>query len=147
MRYALLFLSGLLAGCAIVDQIERPVLSDNEMPVETSAPPPPRDARTVEDFDTTTAEERAAAAAASEGGQRLGRTVASLGDPTRPGFWLLTSLVTEETPGRLEFPEKGTSVDVTLLPSDGGSARVSLAALRLLEAPLADLSELDVFAR
>ena len=72
--------------------------------------------------------------------------MASLGDPAQPGFWMTTPLVTSERPGRLEYPLKGTSVEVTLIPSEAGSSRVSLAALRLLEAPLADLSELDVFA-
>jgi hypothetical protein len=79
-------------------------------------------------------------------GRSLGTAIASLGDPSLPGFWMMTALVAEETQGRIEFPEKGTSAEVTLIPSDGGSARVSLAALRLLEAPLADLSELAVFA-
>ena len=119
---------------------------DAPSPANT-APPPPPDARTVEDFDTTSQADRVAATSTSTGGTALGRTVASLGDPGRPGFWIMTPLVSSEQPGRLEYPLKGTSVEVTLIPTEGASSRVSLAALRLLEAPLADLSELDVFAR
>lgn len=145
MRYAALALLPLIAGCAVVDQMERPTDPDSA-PGATTAPAPPRTARTVEDFDTTSAAAREAAATTSTGGTRLGTTIASLGDPARPGFWMMTSLVSAETQGRLEFPAKGTSAEVTLIPSDGGSARVSLAALRLLDAPLADLSELVVFA-
>ena len=145
MKYIGLVTITALAGCAVVEQIETgaPGAEDNSA---VSATAPPEDARTVEEFDTSSAAERAAAVASGNGGTRLGRTIASLGDPSQPGFWMTTSLVTVERPGRIEYPQKGTRVDVTLIPSEGGSSRVSLAALRLLEAPLADLSELDVFA-
>jgi hypothetical protein len=142
-----LFVVPFVSGCAMIEQMETRTEGGAETPaVVTTAPPPPAAARTVEEFDTTTAEDRAAAAAPSSGGRSLGTAIASLGDPSLPGFWMMTALVAEETQGRIEFPEKGTSAEVTLIPSDGGSARVSLAALRLLEAPLADLSELAVFA-
>ena len=144
MRYTALFLLPLVASCAMVEQMESP--STTETPAAITAPPPPPTARTVEDFDTTSAAERAAAAAPSSSGQRLGTTIASLGDPARPGFWIMTDLVSAEASGRIEYPEKGTSAEVTLIPAAGGSSRVSLAALRLLEAPLADLSELVVYS-
>ena len=145
MRYLGLASLVVFAGCAVVEQIETGPRAGDEA-AGTSAPPPPENARTVEDFDTTSAAERTAAAATGDGGALLGRTVASLGDPAKPGFWMTTPLVTFERPGRIEYPQKGTKVEVTLIPSDGASSRVSLAALRLLDAPLADLSELDVFA-
>lgn len=145
MKHLMIPVLGLgLAGCALVEQVEAP--PSNTAPSGISAPAPSPTARTIEDFDTTSVAAREAAANTSTGGKRLGTTIASLGDPARPGFWIMTSLVEVETQGRLEFPEKGTRAEVTLIPSDGGSARVSLAALRLLEAPLADLSELVVFA-
>ena len=110
---------------------------------------PPADARTVEQFDTTTDEQRAAAAApeASADG-RLGTTVASLGDPNEPGFWIKTPLVSEPAAGRLFYAPSGRSVQVQLLPSGGepgSGSQVSLAALRLLDAPLAGLPELEVY--
>ena len=113
----------------------------------------PSDRRSAEDFDTTTAQERAiaVAGAAEEAAERpLGRTVASLGDATAPGLWLETPLVDAAAPGRLSLAAAGTSVLVELRPSGGAAgsgSRASLAALRLLEAPLAGLTEIEVFAR
>lgn len=78
----------------------------------------------------------------------LGTTVASLGDPTRPGMWLETSLVTAETAGRLEA-ENGASVEVTLLPSGGApgsGSRISILAMQALGLGLTDLPTLTVIA-
>ncbi|WP_242500514.1 hypothetical protein [Tropicimonas sp. IMCC6043] len=116
----------------------------------STAPVPVADAATPEQFDTTTAEQRAAAAAApviSE--MRLGTTIASLGDPTDPGFWAETALVDKVVMGRLEYPTEGTSVQVELRPSGGApgsGTRVSLPAMRVLKAPLTALPELTVFS-
>ena len=117
------------------------------------AAPLPADRRTAEDFDTTTEQERAVAvaAAAQEAPERpLGATIAALGDAADPGLWLETPLVSEAGPGRVAYPPAGTSVLVELRPSGGAAgsgSRASLAALRLLEAPLAGLTEVEVFAR
>ena len=113
----------------------------------------PGDRRTAEDFDTTTERERVvavAAAAQKAEEQPLGATIASLGDATSPGLWLETPLVARERPGRLSHAAAGTSVLVELRPSGGAAgsgSRASLAALRLLEAPLAGLTEIEVFGR
>ena len=122
---------------------------------DNSAPPsiddatglalPDEDARTVEEFDTTTAEQREEAAVTNTGGNALGTTVASLGDAGQPGFWLETPLVSQPTTGRIRNPETGRTVQVDLRPIEGGSSRISLAALRLLEAPLTELVTLEVF--
>lgn len=143
----------LLSGCAELGHFQQnEAVLATEPPVETvldpelAAPPPPPAARTVEQFDTTTEEQRVAAAAPATGGSLLGTTVASLGDPGRAGFWAETDLVTEVTSGRLVFPQNGKSVEVELTPSAGGGSRVSLAAMRLLEAPLTDLPVLEVYA-
>ncbi len=106
---------------------------------------PDEDARTVEEFDTTTAEQREEATSASAGGNSLGTTVASLGDAGQPGFWLETPLVSSPTSGRVRNPNTGRTVQVELRPTEGGSSRISLAALRLLEAPLTELVTLEVF--
>lgn len=120
--------------------------------LEAPAPIPAVSAQTPEQFDTTTREERVAAAAVpvDEGGEKLlGETVASLGDPTKPGFWLETPLVSKPTTGRVHFAGSGKSAQVDLLPIDGPStagSRISLAAMRLVDAPLTDLPTLQVYA-
>lgn len=112
-------------------------------------PPPPRpDARTVEDFDTTTAQDRTEAinAEPTTGERRLGTTIASLGAPTDPGIWFKTPLVSATQQGRVEL--NGTSVSVELRPSGGAAgsgSQISLAAMRLLGAPLTSLPEVTVF--
>jgi hypothetical protein len=119
--------------------------------VREAVRPPPPAARTQEQFDTTTVEQREAALETPvAGGERaLGRTIASLGSPTEPGFWLKTPLVTAEGPGRVVYPTNGKSVQVTLIPIEGpatAGSRMSLAALRLLEAPLTGLPEVEVYS-
>lgn len=117
----------------------------------TSVAKPVQSAHTVEQFDTTTTAQRAdaIAAAPASGERKLGATVGSLGDPTEPGFWLKTPLVSKAVKGRVEYPANGKSVAVNLIPIDGpktAGSRVSLAALRLMEAPLTGLPELVVYA-
>ncbi|WP_226621628.1 hypothetical protein [Alloyangia pacifica] len=110
---------------------------------------PPATARTEEQFDTTSAEERAAAAAPSSSGRELGSTVASLGDPAEPGFWLETPMVSSVTQGRVVYPATGKSAQVELRPIEGpasGGSRISLAAMRLIGAALTDLPTLTVYA-
>ncbi|MBI6630134.1 hypothetical protein [Pontibaca salina] len=75
------------------------------------------------------------------------RTVASLGDPGRAGMWLETPLVQKETPGRVRVVSSGVSASVTLIPIKGAAtagSRLSLAAMRGLDAPLGDLIQLEV---
>lgn len=114
-----------------------------------AAPIPKPSAKTADSLDTTTAEQRAEAAKKPVGGEtKLGTTIASLGDPADPGFWVKTGLVKSETPGRIEDPKTGKSAKVTLIPSGkaaGSGSEVSLPALRLLEVPLTDLPELTVY--
>jgi hypothetical protein len=135
------------------------------LPGEDLSPPPgmtrpmarptaaavPVGATTVEAFDTTTAAERAAAQAASQPAAevRLGRTVATLGNPADPGFWIETPLARKTGPGRVVAVATGKSVALELRPIDGpqgAGSRISLPALRLLGVGLTGLHELDVFA-
>jgi hypothetical protein len=112
---------------------------------------PSKAARTVEQFDTTSKEQRAKAvkmAVPEKGERKLGKTIGTLGDPTQPGFWLKTPLVNAPAKGRVKYPATGKSVAVDLIPIDGlktAGSRVSLAALRLLGAPLTGLPELIVY--
>lgn len=116
----------------------------------TPPPPPPTTATTVDQFDTTSEEDRTAATAvdASAETQELGVTIASLGPPAEPGIWLKTPLVTELSEGRITFNDK--SINVELRPSGGApgsGSQISLAAMRLIEAPLTGLPEVTVFLR
>lgn len=118
--------------------------------VTAMAPPPPATATTEESFDTTSAEDRAAASEVKEpaGERNLGTTVASLGSPTDPGFWIETPLVKVAGKGRV-VAENGKSVNVDLRPIDGAAtagSRLSLPALRLLEVGLTGLHRVTVFA-
>ncbi|MDJ1016064.1 MAG: hypothetical protein QNJ35_06090 [Paracoccaceae bacterium] len=108
--------------------------------------PPPANARTVEEFDTSTQADREAAATVSSQGTFIGTTVASLGDPGRPGFWIEAPLITAPGKGRVVWPATGAEVELDLIPGDGGGGRLSLAALRLLGVPLTDLPTVEVYA-
>ncbi len=138
----------------IVGEPRRPRARPTDLDVTATTAParaPAASARTVEQFDTTTSQERQAAAAAPAPSteKSLGDTVASLGDPTKPGFWLETPLVSTPTSGRVFFPTSGLSAQVELIPIDGPStagSRISLAAMRLIEAPLTDLPTIQVFS-
>lgn len=111
----------------------------------------PKAARTAEEFDVTTTQEREEAAAVPVKAveKRLGLTVVSLGDLTQAGFWIKTPLVSAAGKGRVVYSGTGKSVQVDLIPIEGaGSAgsRLSLAAFRLIEAPLTELPEVEVFS-
>lgn len=157
--------TGLGAGCAQgPKEIEKPEAeigdSGQIRPVArpagvNPAKKPPANARTVAQFDTTTAQEKKAAeveakeAQKSGEGRLLGRTVASLGDPGQPGLWIKTPLVDAAAKGRVVYPTNGKAVQVDLIPIDGpktAGSRMSLAALRVIEAPLAGLPEVEVYA-
>lgn len=153
MRYICVIPIVTLVGCeeillASAPVVEAPVVEAPATLDPTPPPPPPPSARTVEQFDTTTQEDRAAALQAPEPAQEasLGTTVASLGSPTDPGIWIKTPLVNELTAGRVVY--KGNAVNLELRPSGGtagSGSQLSLAAMRLLDAPLAGLPVVTVF--
>ncbi len=149
-----------LAGCGdgisfkpkeVAPPVQAAVPTPDPAPAVAAAPvrKPPTAARTAAQFDATTAEERAQAAAPAKpaGEKSLGSTVASLGDPARVGFWLETPLVTAAGKGRVVYNGKSANVDLIPIagPATAGS-RISLSAMRLIEAPLTDLPTLEVFA-
>ena len=79
----------------------------------------------------------------------LGKTVASLGDPAKDGFWIETPLVTVAGKGRVRYPKSGREVKVDLIPITGpatGGSWLSLAVMRLLGAPLTALPEVEVYS-
>ena len=75
-------------------------------------------------------------------------TVAGLGDPTVPGLWMETPLVTAEQTARVRSAS-GSEVTLTLRPIAGeasAGSRLSIDAMRALGAPLTELIELQVSA-
>ncbi|WP_415182930.1 hypothetical protein [Phaeovulum sp.] len=145
----------LLAGCTdegpFAPRPSKPGAPTSAATAPMIAPSPKPSARTVEEFDTTSPEQRAAARAkpSAQGGRELGRSIASLGDPTEPGFWVRSPLVKVAGKGRIVDAATGTSVQVDLipLPGDAGAgSQVSLPALRLLGVPLTALPEVIVYA-
>jgi hypothetical protein len=153
MRMILILPFAVLAGCTtpafqeIFGIAPQPLVA---APVATTntAPPPPRNATTVADFDTTSQADRDAAVTPVAASQTdLGTTIASLGSPTEPGIWMKTPLVTALTAGRVTY--QGNAINIELRPSGGAAgsgSQISLAAMRLLNAPLTGLPELTVFA-
>jgi hypothetical protein len=148
----------LLSGCAVLPDFARSSepgsdAGDGSVRPQARPPasPPPATARTEAEFDTTTPEEQAAAQTMPTAGSEraLGTTVASLGAPSEPGFWLKTPLVEAQEEGRVYYPPSGKSVRVTLLPIEGpatAGSRMSLPTLRLLGVPITALAEIEVFA-
>ena len=172
MRYVILISLSVLAGCGMRPQPEaltsvvpdlnagqdqtrpqsRPQSGPQSGLAQAALRPPSAAARTVEQFDTTTQAERQAAVVAASApveGASLGLTLASLGDPAKPGIWLETPLVAKAGPGRVVYPGSGKSVLVDLIPINGpktAGSRMSLAAMRLIDAPLTGLPEVEVFS-
>ena len=73
-------------------------------------------------------------------------TLAGLGDPTQPGLWLRTGLVSAVQAGRVTT-EAGRTLDLELRPSGGdpgSGSQISLAAMQALGLPLAALASLRV---
>lgn len=104
---------------------------------------------TAEALDTTTEAEKAAVTNVSvPASGLLGETVATLGDPAQPGFWLKTPLVKTERVGRIER-EGGAVAQVTLIPLEGeatSGSQISLSAMRALDIGLTDFATLKVYA-
>lgn len=141
-----------LAGCAALERWQDRVSSPNAAAIRAPAPatvnqrlPGTAGGQSAEALDTTTEAERAAALAAQPAtGAALGKVKVSLGNPTDPGFWLQSPLVTAPRQGRVEAG--GTSVKVELRPGQGG-AQMSLPAFRALGLPLTSLPEVTVYAQ
>lgn len=144
----------LLAGCAELG-LNPPSAPKARAPAPAAAPapttrPPLTGApRTVDELDSATEEERQAAVAPSPAAAgSIGTTVASLGDPARSGFWMETPLVSVPTKGSVLYRPTGRRLNVDLIPIDGppsGGSRLSLSAMRMLDAPLTGLPQVDVF--
>lgn len=142
----------LLAGCAELGltPTSAPQARAPAAAPQTSTRPPLTGApRTVDEFDRVTEDERQAAVApAPAAAGSIGTTVASLGDPARSGFWMETPLVSTPTKGSVLYRPTGRRLNVDLIPIAGpasGGSRLSLSAMRMLDAPLTGLPQVDVF--
>jgi hypothetical protein len=143
MRPILAVLILALPACSAFQQVVAPEPAEESEPLSAIGPLAPVGAQTAAALDQSTPEEVAAATAPAAGARELGRTVVALGSPAEQGFWISTSLVTVPGKGRV-VTEGGTSVNVDLRPSTGGSL-LSLAAFRQLGLGLTDLPEVTVF--
>jgi hypothetical protein len=118
-------------------------------PAPSARPPLTGAPRTVADFDRVSEDERQAAVAPPPAvAGSIGTTVASLGDPARPGFWIETPLVSAPGRGSVLYRANGRRLNVDLIPIPGpasGGSRLSLSAMRMLDAPLTGLPQVDVF--
>ncbi|WP_170381699.1 hypothetical protein [Ruegeria atlantica] len=137
MRYMLLALCVLIAGCDTVRSTTDRVFGKDDVAAEQEQ------VVTEEVFEP----EPVAATAASWVGAKT--TIAALGDPTTPGRWLETPLVDTEFTGRVVVPRTGAQAYITLVPAPGpesGGSRLSLDAMRELLLPFDELVELQVYS-
>jgi hypothetical protein len=146
----ILGLTALLGGCA--NGWPRPLglfnrSGETAADIEVLPDSPAQDASLAEGVpEAVTAPAEAEAASVAPG--VLGFTVASLGDPTDPGLWLETPLVSSEIAGRI-ITDTAQTAFVTLRPSGGAvgsGSRISLAAMQALGLGLTDLATLTVVA-
>jgi len=141
MRYSLLALCVLVAGCDTVRATTDRVFGGGAAPTEAEE-------TVVEPTEEPNVEpEPLPATAAGWVGAKT--TIAALGDPTTPGRWLETPLVDTEFTGRVVVPRTGAQAYITLVPAPGpesGGSRLSLDAMRALLLPFDELVELEVYS-
>jgi hypothetical protein len=141
MKCILILSLMILAACAM-PVADTPATAEIATNLPAAAP---RSARNVDDFDTTTAAVRQAATQVVAGGTAIGTTIATLGAPADPGIWVKTPLVTQVTQGRIRY--QGRVINAELRPSGGvagSGSQISLAAMRLIAAPLTGLVALTL---
>lgn len=140
MKYVLVFLCVLLAGCETVRTTTDRVFGRSEAAPETEANAEPEAAEAAPETEPVTTRPNWVGAKS---------TTAVLGDPSTPGRWMRTSLVDTEVTARVVVPRTGAQAYITLIPSrgpEGGGSQLSLDAMRTLLVPLDALVEVDVYA-
>ena len=130
------------AGCARLDALR--IFDDPAQASDTAQEPATAGAR-----DATRPRGRPGAQAGATDAaalRLLGRSVATLGDPSRPGLWVETPLADATVRGRVGLIDGGRGIALDLIPADGdGGSRLSPAAMRALGLPLGALAEIEVF--
>lgn len=137
MRYFWILICVLVAGCEVAGTT--PTGRGPAGGVDADAPD--LTAATEGQNDADEVNLRATAASGPQ------RTIAGLGDPSKPGLWLETPLVAQETQGQVRVVSTGATTQVTLIPVPGAQtagSHLSLSAMRALNASLSDLIELIV---
>ena len=128
-----------LAGC---DELPRVNMPDWDLFDRTADAPDKAPVESVEEMPEAEAEDVSPKLSGA-----LGTTIVSLGAASEPGMWLKTPLVDHRQKGRVYH--NGLWLAVTLIPIDGpatAGSRMSLSAMRALELPLTELTEVRVSA-
>ena len=144
-RFAIIGVVWMLAGCAALLEGRQPSDDAGMDSTRTGATSATASPEAKPEIQPETGPEEQVAAAMPRG--VLGRTVASLGDPTQGGAWLVTGLVSQTAPGRVTDLATGTQARVELRPSGGApgsGGRLSLAGFQALGLSLTALPELEV---
>ncbi|KUJ76788.1 hypothetical protein AVO45_09800 [Ruegeria marisrubri] len=139
MRYAVLISLGLLAGCEAVQTSASRQPDEEDRPQEAA----------VEEVAEQEAKPAQTAVIVDPGWEGAKRTIAGLGDPTKPGRWMETPLVKTEMNGRIVVRKTGAQAYVALVPAPGAAgagSRLSFDAMKALLVPLDELVELDVYS-
>ncbi len=139
MKYLLLIFCLAVMGCDAVRSSSSTAETTDEQAQESSS----------EETATNGSEEPQPVAVSNPGWTGAKKTIAGLGDPSKPGRWLETPLVAVEINGRVVVPKTGAQAYVTLVPvpgPEGSGSRLSLEAMRALLLPVDDLVELDVYS-
>ncbi len=139
MKYALLIFCLAVMGCDAVRSSSSTAETTDEQAQESL----------TEETTANTSEEPQPVVVSNPGWAGAKKTIAGLGDPSKPGRWLETPLVAVEINGRVVVPKTGALAYVTLVPvpgPEGGGSRLSLEAMRALLLPFDELVELDVYS-
>ncbi|MCU9838532.1 hypothetical protein OEZ49_12205 [Ruegeria sp. WL0004] len=149
MRYVLLISLILVAGCDRVRSTTDKLFNRSEPVAQTAAPETEASETEAPEEPEAVAEPVQEAADIQPGWVGARQTIAGLGDPTIPGRWMETTLVSQERNGRVVVRKTGATAHVTLIPvagDPGAGSRLSLEAMRALLAPIDELVELDVYS-
>lgn len=138
MRCAVLISLGLLVGCDAIQTSASRQPSEADQPQEAAVDEvAEQEAKPVQ------------AVVVDPGWEGAKRTIAGLGDPTKPGRWMETPLVKTEMNGRIVVRKTGAQAYVALIPAPGAAgagSQLSFDAMKALLVPLDELVELDVYS-
>lgn len=154
MRYLIFVPVLILSSCGLVDKAGDRLFGGAGNGDGTATPVAPVDASLTDETETDGTEtisndeaDDSAEATPAPAPSGPKPTVASLGDPAKPGMWLETPIVQVERQGRITVKATGRSAEVTLIPIEGeetAGSRLSVSGFQAVGASLTDLVELTV---